>query len=126
MNDAIRQSLAAGHLIDITTTGRKSGESRRIEIAFHNMDGRLIITGMPFPGRRRGWLANLVSHPNFTFHLKDEVKADLAATAREITDEAERRSVADWIVANAWPKMDAAKMAADSPMIEVTIDVLAA
>lgn len=126
MNDPIRQSLAAGHLIDITTTGRKTGEARRIEIAFHNMDGRLIITGMPFPGRRRGWLANLGSKPNFTFHLKDQVKADLPATAREITDEAERHSVAEWIVANAWPKMDADQMAAHSPMIEVTIDDLAA
>ena len=47
MDDQIRRALARGHLIDITTTGRKTGEPRRLEIVFHNIDGRLIITGSP-------------------------------------------------------------------------------
>ena len=82
MNDQIRSALGSGHTIDITTTGRKTGEPRRIEIVFHNIDGRLIITGMPVANRKRGWLINLESDPDLTFHLKDSVQADLPGTAR--------------------------------------------
>ncbi|MEO5884451.1 MAG: nitroreductase/quinone reductase family protein [Candidatus Limnocylindrales bacterium] len=126
MNDQIRTSLANGHVIDITTTGRQTGEPRRIEIVFHNIDGRLIITGMPFAERRRAWLVNLESDPHLTFHLKDAASADLPATARVITDDAERRSLAEWIVAHAWPNQDVDKMTAHAPMIEVTIADIAA
>jgi deazaflavin-dependent oxidoreductase (nitroreductase family) len=126
MNDQISTSLARGHVIDITTTGRKTGQPRRIEIVFHNIDGRLIITGMPRTDRRRAWLVNLEADPTLTFHLKGAVEADLPAIARVITDEADRRSIADWVAANAWHGQDAAAMAAHSPMIEVTIADLAA
>ena len=126
MNDQIRRSLARGHLIDITTTGRKSHEPRRIEIVFHNIDGRLIISGSPSP-RKRAWLANLEADPHLTFHLKrGPAQADLPATARVITDGAERRAIAEWVVANAWPNQDADKMTDWSPMIEVTVADLAA
>lgn len=126
MNDQIRRSLAKGHVIDITTNGRRSGLPRRIEIVFHNMDGRLIISGMPFAGRKRAWLTNLESDPRLTVHLKDEAQADLPATARVITDPAERRSIAEWIVSNAWPAQDVDKMTAHAPIIEVTLADLAA
>jgi deazaflavin-dependent oxidoreductase (nitroreductase family) len=127
MNDQIRHSLARGHRIDITTTGRKTGVPRRIEIVFHNIDGRLIITGSPRSDRKRAWLLNLESDPHFTFHLKrGSTPADLPATARVITDAAERHSIADWVVSNAWNGMDVEAMAAYSPMIEVTIEDLAA
>jgi deazaflavin-dependent oxidoreductase (nitroreductase family) len=126
MNDQIRTSLAKGHVIDITTIGRKSGEPRRIEIVFHNMDGRLIITGMPRADRQRAWLVNLEADPHLTFHLKGSVQADLLATARVITDAAERRLIAEWVSANAWKGQDVAAMTAYSPMIEVTMLDLAA
>ena len=126
MDDRTRRALARGHTIDITTTGRRSGEARRIEIVFHNIDGHLIITGNPRADHRRAWLSNLETDPHLTFHLKGAVAADLPATAREITDEAERRAVAEWIVANAWRNMDVDAMTAYAPMIEVTIDDLAA
>jgi len=126
MNDQIRASLATGHVIDITTTGRKTGEPRRIEIVFHNMDGRLIITGMPRADSQRAWLVNLEADPNLTFHLKGSVQADLPATARVITDVAERRAIAGWVSANAWKGQDVDAMTAYSPMIEVTIGDLAA
>ena len=126
MNEQIRHSLSRGHRIDITTTGRRTGEPRRIEIVFHNMDGRLIITGSPRP-RKRAWLLNLESDPHLTFHLKrGSAPADLPATARVITDPTERRSIADWVVSYAWNGMDVDAMAAYSPMIEVTIEALAA
>lgn len=126
MNDQIRRSLARGHTIDMTTTGRKTGEPRRIEIVFHNMDGRLIITGMPNSKRRRAWLANLEADPQFVFHLKGAVTADLLATARIITGAVERRSIAEWVSTNAWKGQDVDAMTAYSPMIEVTIDDFAA
>ena len=127
MNDQILHSLSRGHRIDITTTGRKTGEPRRIEIVFHNMDGRLIITGSPRSDRKRAWLLNLESDPHLTFHLKrGPARADLPAMARVITDATERRAVAEWVVANAWPGMDVDAIAAYAPMIEVTIEDLAA
>lgn len=121
MNDQVALSLATGHVIDITTTGRKTGKPRRIEIVFHNIDGRLIITGMPRADRKRAWLANLEADPHLTLHLKGAVQADLPATARVITDEAERRAIAVWVSANAWRGQDVEAMTAHSPMIEVTI-----
>lgn len=126
MDDRTRRALARGHTIDITTTGRRTGEPRRIEIVFHNIDGRLIITGSPRADHRRSWLRNLESDPNLTFHLKGAVTADLPATAREISDEVERRSIAEWVKANAWPNQDVDAMTAWAPMIEIFIDDLAA
>lgn len=122
--DAINRLLARGGLIDITTTGRRSGRPRRIEIVFHNMDGRIIISGSP-SRRTRAWLRNLEADPRLTIHLKGVLEADLAGTARIISDPVERRTVADWLVRHSWPRMDAAAMATYSPMIEVTLDQVA-
>ena len=74
--------------IDITTKGRKTGQPHRIEIVFHNVGGRLYVSGMP--GFKRSYIANLTADPHFTFHLKGPVKADLAGDggAGVITDEA--------------------------------------
>jgi deazaflavin-dependent oxidoreductase (nitroreductase family) len=118
----IERLLERGGLIDITTTGRRTGRPRRVEIVFHNIDGRLFISGMPRVDRKRSWLLNLEADPHLTLHLKGTVFADLPATARVITDPAERRQIADWLVANAWGRMEADAMAAHSPMIEVTLD----
>jgi deazaflavin-dependent oxidoreductase (nitroreductase family) len=120
MDDTIRRALARGHTIDITTTGRKTGLPRRVEIVFHNFDGRLFISGLPRADRRRGWLVNLVAHPAFTFHLKGAVTADLPATARELTDPVQRRSVLSR-VARVWNRTDVDTMVAHSPLVEVTI-----
>ena len=120
MNGEIRRALERGHTIDITTTGRRSGQPRRIEIVFHNIGGRLYISGMPSP-RRRDWLANLEANPRFTFHLKDAVRADLPARARVIADEAERRAILTH-VARAWGRDDLEEMVRHSPLIEVTLD----
>jgi deazaflavin-dependent oxidoreductase (nitroreductase family) len=117
----IERLLERGGLIDITTTGRRTGRPRRVEIVFHNIDGRLFISGMPRVDRTRAWLRNLEADPHMTVHLKGTVVADLPATARVVTDPEERRRIADWLVANAWPRMEASAMAAHSPMIEVTL-----
>lgn len=119
MDDRIRRALSRGHLIDITTTGRRSGKLRRIELLFHNFDGRLYLSGLP-SRHKRAWLLNLETDPRFTFHLKGAISADLPATAREITDEAERRRVFER-VAQAWRRSDVETMVTYSPLVEVTI-----
>lgn len=121
MHDAIQRALRRGHTIDITTTGRRSGKARRIELVFHNIDGRIVISGSP-SRRKRGWIWNLEADPHLTFHLKRTVRTDLPATARVITDPQERRQLAEWIVANAWRNQDVEAMTRFSPFIEVTID----
>jgi deazaflavin-dependent oxidoreductase (nitroreductase family) len=125
VNQAISRALAKGHTIDITTTGRRSGLARRIEIVFHNFDGRLWITGMPRAGRTRAWLHNLSADPHFTFHLKGPIAADLGATARIVADEAERRTVFTQVV-KVWTGQDVETMTRHSPLIEVSIDGLEA
>lgn len=130
MDDAVQKALdldpaagAAERTIDITTTGAKSGEPRRIEIWFHKIDGHWFITGSP--GRPRSWYANLVANPQFTFHLKHGVTADLAASARPITAADERRRVFTGMMARLpasgggdWPPLEA--WLETSPLVEVT------
>lgn len=89
MDESVREALNKGGLVDITTIGQRTGDARRIEIGFHNIDGHLYISGIPRP-KKRGWLLNLEAQPHFTFHLKGPVSADLPATARVITDPSER------------------------------------
>ncbi len=117
MDDRVRRALSRGHLIDITTTGRRSGQPRRVELVFHNIGGRIYISGRP---GRRGWLANLVANPRFTFHLKGPIRADLPARARPITDPAERREVLAG-VARAW-NMDVGVLLRGAPLVEVEIE----
>jgi deazaflavin-dependent oxidoreductase (nitroreductase family) len=116
--DPVDAALERGQTIDITTVGRRSGRPRRIEIVFHNIGGRIYISGTP-RRNRRSWLANLEANPRFTFHLKGRVRADLPATARVISDEAERREVLTH-VARAWGRNDLEAMVLYSPLIEVT------
>jgi deazaflavin-dependent oxidoreductase (nitroreductase family) len=121
VDDKIRDALSRPQsVIDITTTGRKSGDPRRLEIVLHNIDGRLYISGAP-SRQRRSWLANLNASPNLTVHLKRGTKADLPASAREITDPKERRQVLEGI-ARHWGRGDVDTMMKYSPLIEVTID----
>jgi deazaflavin-dependent oxidoreductase (nitroreductase family) len=90
MDERIQRALESDRTIDITTTGRNSGQPRRIEIWMYRYDGRVFLSGSP---GTRDWYANLRRKPEFTFHLKGSVQADLPAVARQITDEAERREV---------------------------------
>jgi deazaflavin-dependent oxidoreductase (nitroreductase family) len=120
MDDAIRTALSSGGTIDITTTGRKTGEARRIEIVFHRIDGRMWISGIPSP-RRRSWISNLAADPHLIVHLKGpQAVADLPATARIVEDPVERRHILER-VARAWRRTDIDRMVAESPLIEVSI-----
>jgi deazaflavin-dependent oxidoreductase (nitroreductase family) len=122
IDERVRRALSRGHRVDITTTGRQSGQPRRIEVVFHNIDGRLYISGLP-RRERRSWLANLDADPTMTFHLKGPVKADLPARARILVDPAEREAVLRQI-AEAWGRTDVDTMLRWSPLIEVELDGL--
>lgn len=115
MDAKIQQALNTEKTIDITTIGRKSGEPRRIEIWFHNIDGKFYITGQP--GRKRDWYQNMVANPQFTFHLKGNVQADLDATAHPITDETSRRAWFEGYLAGS--DRDVEQWITESPLIEV-------
>lgn len=135
MRDDVRQALAngrsldlEGRTIDITTKGRRSGEPRRIEIAFFWFEDSIYLSGVPGP-RIRDRLANLTAEPNFTFHLKHGVVADLPAVATVITDPAERRRVlADFVdqfnqrngPESGWPKAVLEEWVEGSPLAKVS------
>jgi len=116
LDERVNRALSRGHTIDITTTGRRSGQARRIETVFHNIDGRIVLSGLP---GRRSWYANLLADPRFTFHLKGAVKADLPAKARPILEPDERREVMARVAAN-WGRNDLEVMLSRSPLVEVT------
>lgn len=120
MNDAIRAALTQGGLIDLTTTGRRTGQPRRVEIVFHAIDGRIVISGMP-RREKRAWLGNIEADPRVMIHLKRGVVADLPGAARVVTDEAERRALLAH-VARTWGRDDVEVMVRYSPLIEVVLD----
>ena len=88
--DVVREEIADDPTVDITTTGRRSGLPRRIEIWMLDVDGRFFITGTP---GRRDWMANLLADPRLVVHLKRLAHVDVAATATAVSDVDTRRRV---------------------------------
>jgi deazaflavin-dependent oxidoreductase (nitroreductase family) len=134
MRADVRHALALGRspsieerTIDITTTGRRSGKPRRIEIVFYRFEESTYLSGIPGP-RTRDWLANLIADPHFTFHLKHGVVADLPAVATVITDPTERRRVLSDFVDQfnerngpdgPWPRAQLEEWVESSPLARV-------
>jgi deazaflavin-dependent oxidoreductase (nitroreductase family) len=137
MRDDVREALAIDasstledRTIDITTTGRRSGLPRRIEIVFYRLGDDIYLSGIPAP-KPRDWLINLEAHPQFTFHLKHGVVADLDAVATVIVDSAERRRVLAAFVGEfnrrhdgdtAWPEAVLDEWVEHSPLAKVTFE----
>ncbi|MGH2613903.1 MAG: nitroreductase/quinone reductase family protein [Thermomicrobiales bacterium] len=119
MDDHIRQALANDRTIDITTTGRTTGLSRRIETWFYRVDDRFYLTGSP---GRRDWYANLLTNPDFTFHLKQSVAADLPALAAPVTDPAERRAIFTRILDDLGGRQNLDAWLAESPLMAIDFD----
>ena len=126
MDQHIAEALQRGGVVDITTIGRTTGLPRRIEIFFHHFDGEYFITGRP-GRRRRDWLANMVANPDFTLHLKRGVKADLPATAVEITDPEARARILFRILTESWDstpeqaRTDLPSWVESSPLIQFSL-----
>ena len=119
MDEPVKQAPEQGGVIDITTRGRKTGQARRIEIRFHNIDGHLYITGTP--PRGRDWYANLLAHPEFIFHLKQRVQADLPARATPILDQARRRAIITAIHQKRGVSRDLDAWVESSPLVAVEL-----
>jgi deazaflavin-dependent oxidoreductase (nitroreductase family) len=118
--DLVRAELEDDPTVDITTTGRRSGLPRRIEIWMLDVDGRFFITGTP---GRRDWLANLDADPDLTVHLKRHGHVDLHARATRVTDESTRRAVLDHLSATWYRNQRPIDVLVDtSPMVEVVFD----
>lgn len=115
----IKAALEHGQTIDITTFGRRTGQPRRIEIWYHNLDGHIYITGLP---GRRDWYANLLNNPMLTFHLKQGIQADLVARAMPIVDAAERRGILTRILPRIGRIDELEVWVERSPLIEVVFD----
>ena len=139
MEDAVRKALAIDRdtpmeqrTVDITTTGRRSGQPRRIETVFYRFEDSIYLSGLP--GQRpRAWLLNLTADPCFTFHLKHGVVADLPATATVVTEPAQRRRILAQFVedfnrrhgpGSQWPKAVLDEWVARSPLARVSFDEL--
>jgi deazaflavin-dependent oxidoreductase (nitroreductase family) len=121
IDERLRDALARDRTIDVTTVGRRSGKPRRIEIWFHNVSGRVYISGLP---GRRDWYANLLAEPGFVFHLKETVEADIPARARPVTDRTERETVLRDLLAGIGRADALDEWIARSPLVEVEfIDV---
>ena len=138
MRDEVRAAFAIGssstiedRTIDITTTGRRSGKPRRIEIVFYRAGEDIYLSGIPAP-TTRDWLANLAANPQFTLHLKHRVVADLPATATIVLEPAERRRVLAVFAEefnrrrreadDGWPAAVLDEWVAQSPLAKVTFD----
>lgn len=121
MDDATHTALHRSQVIDLTTTGRRTGQPRRIEIFLHDKDGLLFITGMPRADRTRDWIHNIGADPRVVVHLKRSLVADLPATARVITEPQERQPLIE-AAATRWGRTDVATMLEHSPLIVLAVD----
>ena len=121
LSQATRAALNHSQVIDMTTTGRRTGQRRRIEIFLHHDHGTLFITGMPRADRTRDWIHNIGADPHVVVHLKQSVVADVPATARVVTDPDERRPLIE-VAARRWGRTDLSEMLLHSPLIVLTVD----
>lgn len=120
MDESTRAALHGSQVIDLTTTGRRTGRPRRIEIFLHEQDGRLFISGMPRADRTRDWIHNIVADAHVVVHLKQSISANIPATARVVTDPVERRPFIE-AAARRWGRTDVDEMLRHSPLIVLTV-----
>jgi deazaflavin-dependent oxidoreductase (nitroreductase family) len=114
--DEARHALARQQTMEITTTGRRSGQPRRIETWRYQADGRYWLTGSP---GARDWYANVLAHPEFTLHLNG---LDVQVRGRAVTDPGERARIFGEIVPGlTWAGTLESWLAA-SPLVEILFE----
>ena len=118
MDDAVRRALEADIYVDITTTGRRTGEARRIEIWHHLVDGAVYLTSMP---GKRGWYANMLANPAMTFHVKGSIQRDIPSKAVPVTDPDAKRGIFASIKAaeERMAHLDVERWVTESPLVRV-------
>jgi deazaflavin-dependent oxidoreductase (nitroreductase family) len=120
VDSRIEEALGRSRTVDVTTTGRTSGEPQRIEIWTWILDGRVFLTGSP---GRRDWYANLKANPELVVHVKRGEPVDLPASARPVEDPAERREVFGRLLSSS--RYDLGAWIARSPLAELEFTTLA-
>jgi hypothetical protein len=127
-SDQVLSSVLAHRVVDILTTGAKTGQSRTTEIWITVIAGELFICGTPnasLPGverKPRDWLANIVANPRFTLRLKQDIKAELPVEAEPVRDAGERKRIisspaCEYYLSQAKSLEQAVR---DCPMVRVT------
>ena len=121
MRDDVREALSMGgspiiseRTIDITTTGRRSGEPRRIEICFYRFEEATYLSGIP-DTRTRDWLLNLVEEPRFIFHLKHD-PLERRRVFVDFVDNFNRRNGSG----SPWPRASLDEWVEHSPLAKVS------
>ena len=118
MDEAVQQALERDRTIDITTTGRNTGQPRRKEIWFHNIEGRLYITGTP---GSRDWYANLVANPNSLFTSSRAPRPIWPPGQTSIRDQDQRRDIISRIHQKIGGNRDLEAWVEGSPLVEVEL-----
>lgn len=97
MNEKISWAVEHDWLVDITTTGRKSGKKHTVEVLLRQIDGQVYLSNQP--GAKRDWAANLLVNPEFIYHLKQSIKVAIKAKATPIYDHENRREIYSVVLA---------------------------
>jgi deazaflavin-dependent oxidoreductase (nitroreductase family) len=100
MDARVKEALDRGGIADITTTGRKTGLPRRVEIYFHQFDGAYFLTGRP--GFKRDWEANIRANPEFTLHLKRGITVDVPVVGETEGDPETRGAIIFRALTESW------------------------
>ncbi|MEX2251306.1 MAG: nitroreductase family deazaflavin-dependent oxidoreductase [Acidimicrobiia bacterium] len=110
----IDAELARHRTVDLTTIGRRTRQSRRIEIWWFYVEGRFFITGTP---GARDWYANLNADPKVVIHVGGH---DLPATAHQVKDAETRTKVFDSALTR-WYSSQAQRqrLIDQAPMVEI-------
>ena len=119
MDEKIRLALEADLLVDITTTGRKTGQPHRIEISLHFIDGRIFLSGRP--DSKKDWFANLCANPQLTFHFKQSLSLDVPATAKLVREEKLRRKVLSAVITEQPEPQDLAVWVRHARLVEIVL-----
>jgi deazaflavin-dependent oxidoreductase (nitroreductase family) len=100
MDARVKEALDRGGIADITTTGRKTGLPRKVEIYFHQFDGEYYLTGRP--GFKRDWEENIKAQPEFTLNLKRGVTADVPVIGEVEVDPEKRGAIIFRALTESW------------------------
>jgi deazaflavin-dependent oxidoreductase (nitroreductase family) len=111
-------ALAATRMIDLTTTGHRTGQPRTVEIWWFHVDGRFIITGTP---GRRDWYANVLRNPELEITTPI---GSFAARAVPVTDVDSRRAVFIDLAANWYSSQTELDLLIETaPMVEIHLNL---
>ena len=104
-------------VVELTTTGRKSGEPRKFPLIFgQDGDDYLLVASKGGAPDDPGWYLNLVANPDAVIQIKADV---MQVTARTATDEEKPRLWA--IMMEQWPYYDEYQSKTDRPIPVVVL-----